>query len=74
MGGLVTARDCPEFDCFDCGRHIVLISGQMTTPPLCAACLFMPDWFKDPALREMLDPGHSGRNPADRDEMSRSRR
>jgi hypothetical protein len=46
-----------EFDCCECGRHIVAITVEKTPePPLCAHCLHLPGWHEDPTLRAMLDP------------------
>jgi hypothetical protein len=44
-----------EFDCIECGRHIIRIIATMK-PPVCAECVHMPDWFRDAELRAMLDP------------------
>ena len=49
-----------EFDCVDCGRHIILICGTRDTR-ICAICIALPGWFRDPKLREILDPDHDGR-------------
>jgi hypothetical protein len=43
-----------EFDCPECGRHIVQICGPRMT--LCAACQSVPGWFHDPAIARILDP------------------
>lgn len=46
-----------EFDCGDCGRHIVFIIGELAPMPrLCAECIALPGWCNDPKLRGMLDP------------------
>lgn len=46
-----------EFDCVECGRHIVFIIGELApTPRLCAECICMPGWVNDTTLRGMLDP------------------
>lgn len=54
-----------EFDCSECGRHIVMICGDVTTPPLCGACLMIPGWLKIKAVREIIDPDHDGRELCD---------
>lgn len=54
-------RICPEFDCCECGRHIILVSGELREPPLCAACISLPGWFRDPKIRDIIDPEHDGR-------------
>lgn len=56
---------CTEFDCCECRSHIVLIAGDRPEPPLCAMCQSLPGWFRDPQLRELLDPDHDGRDPAE---------
>lgn len=45
-----------EFDCVECGRHIVQIVGDLDTPALCALCMTVPGWHDDPELRQRLDP------------------
>ena len=45
-----------EFDCCECGRHIIVLAGPMREPPLCAACLCLPGWVDDPELRAAIDP------------------
>ena len=46
-----------EFDCCECGRHIVVLSGPKPDPPLCAACLMLPGWPRDKKLSAVIDPG-----------------
>jgi len=45
-----------EFICLECGtpvwRAIPLTDAE---PHLCANCLNLPGWFKDPKLRNILD-------------------
>jgi len=43
-----------EFDCIECGRHIVMVCGPPTSR--CAACQAMPGWFRDPELARIIDP------------------
>lgn len=45
-----------EYDCRDCGRHIIVICGPNTG--LCAACTAMPGWFRDPDLATRIDPDY----------------
>ena len=45
-----------EFDCMECGRHVVQTIADWNKLPLCAECLYLPGWFQDQALRSMLDP------------------
>jgi hypothetical protein len=43
-----------EFDCCECGAHIVAGAAEKPPePPLCAICLFLPGWQEDPKLREI---------------------
>ena len=51
-----------EFDCAECGRHIISIvpSGY---EPLCGLCVYHPGWFRNSELRKVLDPEHDGREP-----------
>lgn len=61
----------PEFDCCECGRHIVAIGLELAPePPLCSHCLFLPGWFTDASLRKVIDPGHDGREAVDLDSGS----
>jgi hypothetical protein len=55
-----------EFDCCECGRHIIVLCG--TTAPLCAACLMLPGWHRDTRLRAVIDEDHDGQDPAGRNE------
>jgi hypothetical protein len=48
-----------EFDCSECGRHIVSICGPrpaLDGSDRCAACLSLPGWFNNPEIARMLDP------------------
>lgn len=45
-----------EFDCVDCGRHIVQFGGPLTRK--CAACFALPGWFRDPDLAKRIDPDY----------------
>ena len=55
-----------EFDCVECGRHIIRFCGRMNEPALCAQCIFMPGWFRDARVRELFDPEHDGKEVIDR--------
>jgi hypothetical protein len=33
---------------------------------LCAACVMLPGWFRDPALRKHIAPDHDGRELAEK--------
>jgi hypothetical protein len=44
-----------EFDCCECGVHVVAVATEkVPEPPLCAMCLHMPSWFEDPELRKIF--------------------
>jgi hypothetical protein len=46
-----------EFDCIECGRHIVRITAlRDMLPKLCGHCLTMPGWFRNPELHEKFAP------------------
>jgi len=46
-----------EFDCCECGRHIVAVCLDIVPcPPLCAHCIALPSWFEDPQLVRIIDP------------------
>jgi hypothetical protein len=55
-----------EFDCSECGRHIVVIAGEVNEARLCASCLTPPGWFREPAIRAILDPEHDGPKACER--------
>lgn len=43
-----------EFDCVECGRHIIAFAWYEGTPLICATCLHLPGWHTDAELRRML--------------------
>lgn len=45
--------DVKEFDCIDCGRHIVAICPSREAP-VCTTCIMVPGWFNDPELRDLF--------------------
>jgi hypothetical protein len=51
--------ECSEFDCCECGRHIVVISGPVPDLPFCGACLFVPGWYRNPDLIQHIDPEYT---------------
>ncbi len=55
-----------QFVCCECGRHIIVLVGLVPEPRLCAACTMMPGWFRNPAIRAMLDPDHDGKEQVER--------
>jgi hypothetical protein len=58
--------DAPyEFDCAECGRHIVAFV-RPSDAALCAACLHLPGWYRDVGLRRRLDPEHDGKETWER--------
>ena len=57
-----------EFDCCECGRHIIVVVGVIPDRlSLCAVCISMPGWFRDPRLREILDADHDGLEVCERE-------
>ena len=42
-----------EFDCPECGRHIIAFCPRVF---LCALCQMVPGWFREPGLAKILDP------------------
>lgn len=51
-----------EFDCCECGRHIVaIVLEAKPEPPLCAQCLFTPGWHEDPKLQALIEPDEAKR-------------
>lgn len=45
-----------EFDCCECGVHVVQMIEPAPDPRLCCHCLHMPGWYDNPELRAALDP------------------
>lgn len=45
-----------EFDCTECGRHVVDVSGEVRER--CACCIHVPLWYEDPTVARILDPDH----------------
>lgn len=45
-----------EFDCAECGMHIVDYSGIERTQ--CAACIHVPGWYNHADVARILDPDH----------------
>jgi hypothetical protein len=47
-----------EFDCNDCGRHIISspAGSMLFTGGRCAACFSLPGWFLVPELRRIWEP------------------
>lgn len=52
-----------EFDCAECGRHILQLCGP-SMAPLCSLCTMLPGWFQDPEAAKLLDPEHCRNPPA----------
>lgn len=58
---------CREFDCLECGRHIVVVfAPAWIQEDLCGLCIHHPGWFHSDVLRGILDPDHDGRDRSDR--------
>lgn len=50
-----------EFDCVECGRHVISFGNPILAaahPDTCAMCFSIPGWFHDPELAGVLDPYH----------------
>lgn len=56
---LSAGENAEEFDCVECGRHIIALPYDVWKMKMCAMCLHMPGWFNDPKLRKMLDPEYT---------------
>jgi hypothetical protein len=53
-----------EFDCVECGRHIVSFGNIILDAAhrdTCAACFSIPGWFNEPEIARMLDPDNTRR-------------
>lgn len=56
-----------EFDCVECGRHVVRYPVDLGNDQhLCGHCLTLPGWFRDAGLRKRIDPTHDGREVVER--------
>lgn len=50
-----------EFDCVECGRHIIDCSSDVVRPVrLCGSCIHLPGWYRLPEVRKCIDPDHDG--------------
>jgi hypothetical protein len=45
-----------EFDCTECGQHIVRFNETPGELLLCGHCMFIPGWFRHADLRRMIAP------------------
>lgn len=45
-----------EFTCVECGQHVVVFDWPLGSkaPLLCALCLHLPGWFRDPRLSQVF--------------------
>ncbi len=57
-----------EFDCVECGRHIVVVTDNECRRRVCAPCMAIPGWFRDPELRARIDPQQSKSSDAEKAE------
>lgn len=48
-----------EFDCSECGRHLIVFPYDITKMRLCGACLIIPGWWTIPEIAKAIDPEHS---------------
>lgn len=63
-----------EFDCIECGQHIVSLCVHTGEEHgLCAACLMNPGWFKIKAVRELIAPDHDGIDAIERQQLKEAR-
>lgn len=44
-----------EFTCCECGQHVVAAVRTHPDPPLCGFCLYLPGWWRIPALLDRLE-------------------
>lgn len=54
--GMTLMTHTREFDCIECGRHIISIGAAPWDAEICCMCVHMPGWFRNPDLRAVLDP------------------
>jgi len=52
----ISHGDFREFDCTDCGRHILSFAHPNKAPELCNACTLIPGWWGLPTIAAVLDP------------------
>lgn len=52
------ARGPHEFDCSECGRHVIDFAGPVADPPRCACCIHVPAWYTHSEVANILDPEH----------------
>ncbi|HEY1301458.1 MAG TPA: hypothetical protein VGF07_13245 [Stellaceae bacterium] len=56
-------NNADEFDCADCGRHIIAFPAGVFTGGRCNSCAFIPGWFLVPELKAALEPDPEWRPP-----------
>lgn len=53
-----------EYDCKECGMHVIRMIGTMPEPAICCHCEYLPGWYKDPVLARVIPY-----KPGPRDEL-----
>lgn len=63
--GDADAPGADEFDCIDCGRHIISLPAGSSrwTAGRCATCFSLPGWFLIDELRVRFEPDEDWRTP-----------
>ena len=59
---MMTVRN-HAFTCVECGRSIIAIVWPKGQPNICAACLTVPGWFRDPQVRRIIAGGETLKLP-----------
>lgn len=52
------ARGPHEFDCTECGRHVIDFAGPVSDPARCATCIHVPVWYEHEMIAQIFDPDH----------------
>lgn len=55
MPASMQARGPHEFDCTECGRHVVEFAGPPSDPARCAACVCVPGWYHSEFVASAID-------------------
>lgn len=49
-----------EFDCTECGQHIISYCPPDPAETRCLTCIWLPGWFNDAKLREVFHFSEDG--------------
>ena len=41
---------CPEYNCTQCGRSMIVLVGDAPVQPVCHRCRMLPGWHKRPEI------------------------